>query len=126
MPPSAVRSRWSGELVSAFRLICANSLAALPAPPPAPATPTAANQSKQQKEHNGTYEGIDDQGNDPGAKMDAEPRQQPIADERAGQANYQVADQPEPAALHHSAGEPSRDNTDDQDDEKTLIGQIHG
>ena len=54
------------------------------------------------------------------------PRHQPIADKRADQANYQIADQSETATLHQPAGEPSRDNADDQDDKKTLIGQMHG
>jgi hypothetical protein len=106
---------------------CRQQLVALPASPPTPATPTtAAHQPKQQKKHHRANEGVDDQGNDPGAKMDANPRQQPIADKRADQANNQVTDQSKAAAFHDSAGEPSGDNADDQDDKKTLIGQIHG
>src|SRR5690348_6491807 len=58
--------------------------------------------------------------------METEPRQQPIADKCADQADDQIADQPKSAALHHSAGEPSRDNSDDQDDEETLVGKVHG
>jgi hypothetical protein len=107
--------------------IAASSLVTLPASPPTPATETtAAHQPKQQKKHHRANEGVDDQGNDPGAKMDANPRQQPVADKCADQANNQVTDQSKAAAFHDSAGEPSGDNADDQYDEKTLIGQIHG
>jgi hypothetical protein len=58
--------------------------------------------------------------------METELGQQPVADKRPDQANDQVADQTETAAFHHSAGEPSGDNSDDQDDEETLIGKMHG
>ena len=104
----------------------APSQAALPASPPTPATPTAAHQPKDQKKHHRTYEGIDDKGNDPSAKMDAEARQQPITDKCTDQANNQVADQSKATTRHYSAGKPSRDNADDQDDEETLIGEMHG
>src|SRR6516165_1856799 len=88
--------------------------------------PTAAHQPKDQKKHHRTYEGIDDKGNDPSAKMDAEARQQPITDKCTDQANNQVADQSKATTRHYSAGKPSRDNADDQDDEETLIGEMHG
>src|SRR5215472_8337864 len=101
-------------------------LAALPASAPAPAPPTSANQPKQQKKNHRAYQGIKNQGDNPGAKMNADPWQQPIADKGADQANNQVTDQPKAAAFHQPAGEPPRDNADDQYDEKTLIGERHG
>src|SRR5215469_16092066 len=32
----------------------------------------------------------------------------------------------EPTAFHHSAGQPTRDYSDNDDDQQTLIGQMHG
>jgi hypothetical protein len=67
--------RWSDEVVSELLPTAANRLAALPASPPTPATPTSAHQPKQQKKHHRANKGVDDQGKDPGAKMDADLRQ---------------------------------------------------
>jgi len=53
-------------------LVAANRLAALPASPLAPATPTATDQPKQQKKHHRAYKGVDDQCDDPAAKMNAD------------------------------------------------------
>ena len=72
------------EVICELLAIAANRLAALPASPPTPATPTAAaHQPKQQKKHHRANKGVDDQGNDPAAKMDADLRQQPVTDKRA-------------------------------------------
>ena len=57
--------------------------------------------------------------------MDADPRQQPIADKRADQANNQVTDQSEAAAFHYSPGQPSGDDPNQKNNEQTLIGQVH-
>jgi hypothetical protein len=98
-------------------------LEALPAFSPSPSSPAAAtHQPQQQQQHDRTYKGIEDQSHEPGAEMDTEPRQKPIADKRADQANDQVPDQAETAAFHYSAGKPSGDNADDQDNDETLIG----
>jgi hypothetical protein len=53
--------------------------------------------------------------------MDAKPRQQPIANERTEKANYQIANQAKPTPFHHSACQPSGNNSDDYDDQKALI-----
>src|SRR5580700_2648290 len=58
--------------------------------------------------------------------MNAELRQQPVADEGADQADDQIADQAKPAAGHHPAGKPAGDDTDDENDQKTLVGKVHG
>jgi hypothetical protein len=97
-------------------------VAALPASPPTPAPQTAAYEPKQQEKHDGPYEGVEDESNDAAAKMDAEPWQQPVAYKCADQADNQVSDQAETAALHDSAGEPSCDKPHDENDQKTLIG----
>ena len=51
---------------------------------------------------------------------DAEPRQQPAGDERADDADHDVAEQAEAHALHDQAGEPACDRTDEDDDDELL------
>lgn len=99
----------------------------LPASSPAASTESSpANQAKQQQQHHGAYEGIQDERDDTGAKMNADARQQPVTDESADQTDDQIANQSEAAALHNPTGQPARNDTDDQNDQETLIGQIHG
>src|SRR6476646_8606432 len=57
--------------------------------------------------------------------VDAEAGQQPGADEGADDADYEVADQPEPCPSHELPGEPAGDDTDHHDDEKPLVGDVH-
>src|SRR5579862_344852 len=80
---------------------------ALPPPAPArPVTPTAtADQAKQKQKHDRADESVDN--------------------ERADQADDQIADEAKPTASHHAAGEPAGDNSDDDDDQKALIGKVH-
>jgi hypothetical protein len=59
-------------------------------------------------------------------EMNTKLRQQPVANERTDQTDEQVTDEPEAAALHHPASQPTGDNSDHDDDEETLIGQMHG
>jgi hypothetical protein len=94
----------------------------LPASSPTPSAPSAANQPKQQEKHHGAYEGVQNQRDDAAAEVDTDTRQQPIADKRADQTHDQVANQSKTAAFHHSAGEPTRNNAYNQDDQQTLIG----
>src|ERR1700733_407442 len=97
--------------------------------PPAPAasvvTAAAANQPEQQQKDNGPDKGVDDQSDDPNTEVNTKLRQQPIADEGADQTDQQIADQSEPATLHHPARQISCDNSDNDDHEKALIGQVH-
>jgi hypothetical protein len=44
---------------------------------------------------------------------------------RADQTDQQVADQSKAATLHHPAGQPAGNDPDNDDYEKTLIGQVH-
>src|ERR1700722_9703086 len=57
--------------------------------------------------------------------MDADPREQPIANERADNADDQVADKTKAAAIDDFSGEPSGDHADNHDDEQALVRQIH-
>lgn len=93
--------------------------------PSASAAETTVDQSEDQQEHNGSDERIDDQGNDPDPEVDTEAGHQPVSDERTDQTDEQVADQSEAAALHNPASQITGNNPDDEDDEETLIGEVH-
>ena len=53
--------------------------------------------------------------------MDAEARQQPIADERADDADQEIADQAKAGPLDDLTRQPTGDETDEQDDEQTFV-----
>jgi hypothetical protein len=52
--------------------------------------------------------------------METELRQEPTADESADDSNEEVADDPEPGALHDLAGQPSGNETNQQYDQETF------
>jgi len=52
-------------------------------------------------------------------------RQQPITDECADQTDEQVTDQSKTTTLHHPACQPTGYNADNDDNDETLIGQVH-
>ena len=95
-------------------------------PTPAPAASVAAaEQPEQQQKDNGADKGVYDQGNDPDAQVNAKSRQEPIADKGADQTDDQITHQSKTSPLHHPARQPSGDDSHNEDDEKTLIGQVH-
>ena len=94
----------------------------------APAASTAkstAYQPQDQQNHDGSYEGVDDQSNNPGPEMNTKARQQPVTYERSDQTNEQITDEPEATALHHPASQITGNNTDHDDYEQSLIGEVH-
>jgi hypothetical protein len=106
--PKWAKSHQSGRASRQLRL-----------PPPAPPSsipPAPANQAQDEEEDDRAYKGIYDQGNDARAEMDAKSRQQPIANESTEKANYQIADETKPATFHHSSGQPTGNNSDEDDD----------
>jgi hypothetical protein len=58
--------------------------------------------------------------------MDADLRQQPVANKRADNAYYQIADESESGPPYDLSGQPASDETDEQYDQKTFIRQMHG
>jgi hypothetical protein len=112
-PMSSDDSRWSCPLYSSYS-------------PSAPAASvTAANQPEQQQKDNGPDEGVYDQSNNPDSEVNTKPRQEPIANKGADQTDYQITDQSKTATLHHPACQPSGNNSDNNYNKKTLIGQVH-
>jgi hypothetical protein len=93
-------------------------------PTPAVAKP-AIDQAENQQQHHGANERIQDRRDHSHAKMNAETRQQPIADKCADKAYQQISDQSEPSAFHNAAGEPPRNNSDEKNNQQALIGQMH-
>src|SRR5215469_296079 len=92
----------------------------LPASSPAASTESSpANQAKQQQQHHGAYEGIQDERDDTGAKMNADARQQPVTDESADQTDDQIANQSEAAAHKNPIGQPTLNENDYQKDQET-------
>src|SRR5215475_1011559 len=105
---------------------CSRSLGCvLPASPASSITKATTEQAQDEQEDHRAYESIHDCGDDSRAKMNAEPRQQPIADKRSDETNKQITYQPEAAALHDAAGEPASNDSNQNDNEQTLIRQVH-
>jgi hypothetical protein len=95
-----------------------------PAAPAASGAPTA-NQSQDQQKDDGSNKSVEDEGNYSRPKVNTKSRQQPIANECADQSDQQITDQSEAATLHHPAGQPARNYSNNDDNQKTLIGQVH-
>jgi hypothetical protein len=53
--------------------------------------------------------------------MDADFRQQPVANECADNAYYEIADESESGPPHDLSGQPASNKTDQQYDQKTFI-----
>src|ERR1700736_1849921 len=98
--------------------------AALPAPAPTPpsAAPSAlvAHELYDQQEQQRADRGVDDRPDKARAKVDAELRQQPGADERSDDSDDEVADHPEADATHDLSGQPSRYEADHENDDETF------
>ncbi|MGY3121569.1 hypothetical protein ACVWXQ_005506 [Bradyrhizobium sp. S3.14.4] len=48
-----------------------------------------------------------------------------LATNARGDADHDVANDAEPAAAHHLAGEPAGDEADEQDDDEALARNVH-
>jgi hypothetical protein len=57
--------------------------------------------------------------------MDAELGEQPATDEGTNNSNDQITDQTKAGPSHDLAGQPSRDDSNQQDDEKTFARHVH-
>src|ERR1051326_7845496 len=111
--------------VSNCSLISAGEGLRLPAPaptsPPAAAPATlVAHELDDHQEQQRANRGVDDHRDKARAKVDAEPRQQPGADERSDDSDDEVAGNSEPGAAHDLSSQPSGDEADQEDDDKTL------
>src|SRR5580704_9383860 len=95
---------------------------AAPAITPAAAPPSCAGEDPDYHEEHDRADGrVGDQRKHPDAEVDAQPRQQPIADERADDAYDQIPDEAKAPAIDDLSCQPTGDNTDDHDDEQALV-----
>jgi len=90
--------------------------------PAASAAEPTTDQSQNQQKHNSSNESIDDQSNDAYAEVNTKLRQEPVTYECTDEADEQIADQSEAAALHHPARQIAGYDADNDDYEQTLIG----
>jgi hypothetical protein len=84
--------------------------------PPASSVDKPENDQKQ----DGADSRGDDRRQDTEAKMDTQSGQQPIADESADDADAKIRHKAETGASHDLTGEPTRDQSDHQNDEQTF------
>jgi hypothetical protein len=80
---------------------------------------------KDQQDHC-AERGVDDSGDNTGTKVNPQLRHQPAADEGADNANNNIADETEAAALYDLSRQPTRDQADQKYDEKTFTRHMHG
>src|SRR5436305_5190303 len=102
--------------------LCFPLLAASPtAAPAALHPPAAADKPYYDQQQDGTDRGVDDRADYSCAQMDVELRQQPVADEGAGDTDDKVADQAKTCSLDNFAGQPAGNQADEHDDKKAFI-----
>ena len=61
----------------------------------------------------------------PVPRWNAELGKQEAGDQRAGDADEDIADDAKAGAAHDLAGQPARDQADEQNNEKAFIGHVH-
>jgi hypothetical protein len=92
--------------------------------PPTPETPAPSaavapcEQPENDEQDNCPDGGVDDEGDRSDADMNVQARQQPVADERADEA--------EAAARDDLAGQPARHDADEDSDDEALVRQVYG
>src|SRR5579871_2013747 len=86
---------------------------------------TATHKAHDHKQDDGADRGIDDLRHQAGAEMNAESGKQPACDQRAGDADHDVADDAKSSAADDLAGEPACNQADEEDDKQALVGQYH-
>ena len=57
--------------------------------------------------------------------MNSKPGKQRTPNESANYSDDEIADDPEPGALHDLARKPSREEADKQDHKEAFIGHVH-
>jgi len=91
---------------------------------PSPST-SATNEPDDQQQDQRADGGVDDRCNDARAKMNAELRKQPTADEGANDADDDISDDPKPGAMDDLTGQPSGNEANHQYDQQTFTRHVH-
>jgi hypothetical protein len=86
---------------------------------------TAAKQPHDQQQHHGADRGKDDFGHKACAEMNAKSRKYQAGEQRTGDTDDDIADDPKAGAPHYLSGQPARDQADKQNNQNTFIGYPH-
>jgi len=98
----------------------------LPASSPASSPSASATYEPENKQEQERADcGVDDRRDNAGSEVEAELGQQPVADECTDDSDDNIADDPEPGALHDLAGQPSGSEAHYQDDQETFTRHVH-
>ena len=99
----------------------AGSRQARPLPPsasaPASETATTLQKPDDHQKQNGANSGVDDCRDNSRTEMDTNLRQQPVANERADNTNYDIAYKPEASPSYDFAGQPTGNKTHHQNNQ---------
>ena len=87
--------------------------------------PASSNQAQDQQQNDGADGGVDDFRNQPAAEMNADLREQQARNQRAGDADHNIADDAKAGAADDLAREPAGHQADEQDDENAFVGKYH-
>src|SRR5271170_7530494 len=85
-----------------------------------PSGSAAANEADDDQQQNCADRGVSDRRDEAVAEMNVKLRERPTSDEGSGNADDEIAEDSESGALHDLASEPSRNDADADDDEKTF------
>jgi hypothetical protein len=96
------------------------------APPTAVPLAASTDQPYHDQQQDGADGGVDDRADNSDTKMDTDLRQEPVADEGANNSDDEVTNQAETCALYDLAGQPPRNEANEQYDKKTFIRHMHG
>src|SRR6267143_3610588 len=86
----------------------------------------ASEQPHDHQQNDGADRGIKDLAHQAGADGDAEPWKQQAGDQRAGDTDENIADDPKAGAPHDLSRQPACNQADEQNNEKAFIRQSHG
>jgi hypothetical protein len=86
---------------------------------------SAANKADDEQQYQRANCGVDDCRNETGAKMNSKSGKQRTPDESACYSDDEIADDPEPGALHNLACKPAREEPDKQDHKEAFVGHVH-
>jgi hypothetical protein len=80
----------------------------------------ARNHSDYEDDDDGADRGVDDVADQPTPDVEANSRKQPACHHRADDAEHNVSNQAEAAALHDLSGQPARDSADNEPNKNSL------
>jgi hypothetical protein len=86
----------------------------------------SSHEPQEQQQDNRSDGGVDDVRRRANAEMNAQSRQNPVANEGAENSDNNVTNESEAAASHELPCQPSGDKSNQQDHKQTLTRDVHG